>query len=221
MMTRRHGIPNTGNLTRCSRLGGVMAAAMPTARPAAGNIQEHRPMNHDGEGSDVVAANRGVATIRLWQTPSRVWPAYPTVAVIRAASRLGRGRAERRSPAIGGVTVFLDDSKAGSISPRADQGVPGLTWGALLEHSLPRGLAAIEETPCSSSRGRGEAVRLFAERVGVALRPARDCRGCRCNGTVAVSGCRRLRLGCGQLEIRDDPISSECQLGRSRRVRGC
>jgi hypothetical protein len=38
---------------------------------------------------------------------------------------------------------------------------------------------------------------------------------------VAVSGCRRLRLGCGQLEIRDDPISSECQLGRSRRVRGC
>jgi hypothetical protein len=109
-----------------------MAAAMPAARPAAGNIQEHRTMNHDGERSDVVAATRGGATIRLWQTPSRVWPAYPTVAVIRAASRLGRGRAERRGPAIGGVTVFLDDSKAGAISPRqikAYQVSPG-------EHSL-------------------------------------------------------------------------------------
>ncbi len=74
-------------------------------------------MNHDGERSDVVAAARGGATIRLWQTPSRVWPAYPTVALIRAVSRLGRGQAERRGPAIGGVTVFLDDSKAGAISP--------------------------------------------------------------------------------------------------------
>jgi hypothetical protein len=87
-------------------------------------------MNHDGEGSDVVAATRGGATIQLWQTPSRVWPAYPTVAVIRAVSRLGQGR--RRSPAIGGVTVFLDGSKAGAISPkqiRAYQVSPG-------EHSL-------------------------------------------------------------------------------------
>jgi hypothetical protein len=87
-------------------------------------------MNNDGERSDVAAATRGGATIQLWQTPSRVWPAYPTVAVIRAASRLGR--AQRRSPAIGGVTVFLDDSKAGVISPkqiRVYQVSPG-------EHSL-------------------------------------------------------------------------------------
>jgi len=73
-------------------------------------------MSHDGEGSDVVAVTRGGATIQLWQTPSRVWPAYPTVALIRAASRLGRAR--RRSRAIGGVTVFLDGSKAGAISPK-------------------------------------------------------------------------------------------------------
>ena len=75
-------------------------------------------MNHDGERSDVVAATRGGATIQLWQTPSRVWPAYPTVAVIRAASRLGRRQDQRRSPAIGGVTVFLDGSKVGTIAPR-------------------------------------------------------------------------------------------------------
>ncbi len=109
-----------------------MAVVMPAARPAAGNVQEHRIMNHDGERSDVVAATRGGATIRLWQTPSRVWPAYPTVAVIRAASRLGSGRAVRRSPAIGGVTVFLDGSKAGAISPgqiKAYQVSPG-------DHSL-------------------------------------------------------------------------------------
>ena len=93
-----------------------MAAAMPAARPAAGNFQEHRTTNHDGERSSVVGATRGGATIQLWQTPSRVWPAYPTVAVIRAASRLGRG--QRRSPAIGGVTVFLDGSKVGAISPK-------------------------------------------------------------------------------------------------------
>ncbi len=73
-------------------------------------------MSHDGEKSDVVAARRGGATIRLWQTPSRVWPAYPTVAVIRAASRLGR--AQRRSPAVGGVSVFLDGAKVGAISPK-------------------------------------------------------------------------------------------------------
>ena len=107
-----------------------MAAATPGARPAADNIQEHRTMSHDGERPDVVAATRGGATIQLWQTPSRVWPAYPTVAVIRAVSRLGQGRARR--PAIGGVTVFLDGTKAGAISPkqiRAYQVAPG-------EHSL-------------------------------------------------------------------------------------
>ncbi len=104
---------------------------MPAARTAAGNVQERGIMIHDGERSDVVAAaTRGGATIELWQTPSRVWPAYPTVAVIRAASRLGR--AQRRSPAIGGVTVFLDGSKAGAISPgqvKVYQVSPG-------EHSL-------------------------------------------------------------------------------------
>jgi len=73
-------------------------------------------MNHDSERSDVVVATRSGATIQLWQTPSQVWPAYPTVAVIRAASRLGR--AQRQSPAIGGVTVFLDGSKVGAISPK-------------------------------------------------------------------------------------------------------
>ena len=75
-------------------------------------------MKHDRDRSDVVAATRGGATIRLWQIPSRVWPAYPTVAVIRAVSRLGRGRDQRRSPALGGVTVFLDGSNVGAISPR-------------------------------------------------------------------------------------------------------
>lgn len=89
-------------------------------------------MNHDGERSDVVAVTRGGATIQLWQAPSRVWPAFPTVAVVRAASRLGRSRTQRRSPAIGGLTVFLDGSKAGAISPeqiKAYQVSPG-------EHSL-------------------------------------------------------------------------------------
>ena len=58
------------------------------------------------------------ATIQLWRAPNRIWPAFPTVAVVRAASRLGRGRAQRRSPAIGGVSVFLDGSKVGAISPK-------------------------------------------------------------------------------------------------------
>ena len=58
------------------------------------------------------------ATIQLWRAPSRVWPAFPTVAVVRAASRLGRDRAQPRSPAIGGVSVFLDGSKVGTISPK-------------------------------------------------------------------------------------------------------
>jgi hypothetical protein len=86
-------------------------------------------MNHDGERPDVVAATgRGDtslgmgdevgATIRLWRAPSRVWPAFPTVAVVRAASQLVRGRAQRRSPASGGISVFLDGSRMGTISPK-------------------------------------------------------------------------------------------------------
>jgi hypothetical protein len=81
-------------------------------------------MNHDREGSDVAASTRGGdtslgggheigATIELWRAPSRVWPAFPTVAV----ARLIRGRAQRPSPAIGGVTVFLDGSNEGAIAP--------------------------------------------------------------------------------------------------------
>jgi hypothetical protein len=58
------------------------------------------------------------ATIQLWRAPNRVWPAFPTVAVVRAASRLGWGRAQRRSPEIGGVSIVLDGSKVGAISPK-------------------------------------------------------------------------------------------------------
>ena len=60
------------------------------------------------------------ATIQLWRAPNRIWPAFPTLVVVRAASRLGRGRAQRGSPAIGEggvVSVFLDGSKVGVISP--------------------------------------------------------------------------------------------------------
>jgi len=61
------------------------------------------------------------ATIQLWRAPNRIWPAFPTLVVLRAASRLGRGQAQRRSPAIGEggvVGVFLDGSKVGVISPK-------------------------------------------------------------------------------------------------------
>ena len=86
-------------------------------------------MKDDRESFDVVAATRGGdtslglddevgATIQVWRAPSRVWPAFPTVAVVRALSRLGQGQAQRRSPAIGGVTLFLDGSKVGAISPK-------------------------------------------------------------------------------------------------------
>jgi hypothetical protein len=68
-------------------------------------------VNNDSERSDDVAATRDGATIQLWQTPSRVWPAFPTLAVVRAARRLGR-RPES------GVTVFLDGSEVGAISPK-------------------------------------------------------------------------------------------------------
>jgi hypothetical protein len=75
------------------------------------------------------------ATIQLWRAPNRIWPAFPTLVIVRAASRLGRGRGQRRSPAIGEggvVSVFLDDSKVGAISPKqikVYQVAPG-------EHSL-------------------------------------------------------------------------------------
>ena len=86
-------------------------------------------MNHDRERSDVVAATGGGdtslgiddevgATIQLWRAPNRIWPGFPTLVVVRAASRLGRGRAQRRSHAIGGVTVFLDGAKVGAIAPK-------------------------------------------------------------------------------------------------------
>src|ERR1700733_15820548 len=89
-------------------------------------------MTDDRESSDVVAATKiggtslGVddevgARIQLWRAPNRIWPAFPTLVVVRAASRLGRGRGQRRSPAIGEggvVSVFLDGSKVGAISPK-------------------------------------------------------------------------------------------------------
>jgi hypothetical protein len=87
-------------------------------------------MNLDRERSDVVADTSGGgtsmsmddeigATIRLWRAPNRIWPAFPTLIVLRAASRLGRG--QRRRPAVGEggvVSVFLDGSKVGAISPK-------------------------------------------------------------------------------------------------------
>ena len=101
-------------------------------------------MNHDREGADAVAATRASdtslgmesrfgATIQLWRAPNRIWPAFPTLVVVRAASRLGRG--QRSSPEIGEggvVSVFLDGSKVGPISPneiKVYQVSPG-------EHSL-------------------------------------------------------------------------------------
>jgi hypothetical protein len=85
-------------------------------------------MNHDPESSDAVAATRGGgmddevgATIQLWRAPNRIWPAFPTLVVARAASRLGRGPAQRRSPSIGEggvVSVFIDGSTVGAISPK-------------------------------------------------------------------------------------------------------
>ena len=68
-------------------------------------------------------------------------------------------------------------------------GYAAFVVGTFLESALPRGLAAIKETPCSSGRGRGEAVCLFPERVRVALHPARHSQRCRCNGTTALCTC--------------------------------
>ncbi len=87
------------------------------------------------------------------QAPSRVWPAYPTVTVIRAASRLGW--VQRRSPAIGGVAVVIDGSKAGAISPEQIQEYqvsPGehslsihFLWGLRRSKKLEVSLAEGEE----------------------------------------------------------------------------
>jgi hypothetical protein len=91
---------------------------------------------HDRERVDIAAVTRGEdaslgmddpvgATIQLWRAPNRIWPAFPTLFLVRAASRIGRGRGrgrgQRRSPAIGEggvVSVFLDGSKVGAISPK-------------------------------------------------------------------------------------------------------
>jgi hypothetical protein len=89
-------------------------------------------VNGDRDRSDVVAATKGGATslgtddeagatIQLWRASNRIWPTFPTLVVVRAASWLGRGRAQSRSPAIGEggvVSVFLDGSKVGAISPK-------------------------------------------------------------------------------------------------------
>jgi hypothetical protein len=56
------------------------------------------------------------ATIQLWRAPNRIWPAYPTLVLVRVASRLGWSR----TPSIGDgglVKVFLDGSQVGAISP--------------------------------------------------------------------------------------------------------
>jgi hypothetical protein len=74
-------------------------------------------MNHDRENSDAAAATRDEPTIELWRVPNRIWPGFPALVVVRVASWLGRGR----NPAIGKggvVSVFLDGSKVGTISPK-------------------------------------------------------------------------------------------------------
>ena len=89
-------------------------------------------MNDDRQGSAVDAPTQGGgaspgnddqagATIQLWRAPSRVWPAFPTVAVVRAVSRLRPGGTQRQSPPVGGVSVFLDGSKVGGIMPEQEE----------------------------------------------------------------------------------------------------
>jgi hypothetical protein len=92
-------------------------------------------VTHDLERPDVATAamredsSPGVgdgvtATIGLWRAPNRIWPAFPALVVVRAASRLGRGKAERRSSAVGEggvVSVFLDGEKLGVISSAQGQ----------------------------------------------------------------------------------------------------
>jgi hypothetical protein len=58
------------------------------------------------------------ATIRLWRAPSRIWPAFPTLALVRGASWLVQRRSSRPNPAAGRVSVFLDGSKVDDISPK-------------------------------------------------------------------------------------------------------
>jgi hypothetical protein len=57
------------------------------------------------------------ATIQLWRSPNRIWPAFPTLVVARAASRLGRGRNRGTVGEGGVVSVFIDGSKVGAIAP--------------------------------------------------------------------------------------------------------
>jgi hypothetical protein len=84
-------------------------------------------MNQDDERSDDARATTGGdaprgtddrigATIQLWRSPNRIWPAFPTLVVARAASRLGRGRATVGEGGV--VSVFLDGSKVGAIAPK-------------------------------------------------------------------------------------------------------
>jgi len=89
-------------------------------------------MSDEDDKSEFVAAtgdrdaaqgmhNPAGAIIQLWRAPNRIWPGFPTLVVGRAASRLGRGTDQDGSPAIGEggvVSVFLDGSKVGAISPK-------------------------------------------------------------------------------------------------------
>ena len=73
-------------------------------------------MKRHREASDVIGETKVGSTIQLWRSPNRIWPAFPTLVVLRAASRL-----TGRSPAVGNggvVSVFLDGSKVGAISPK-------------------------------------------------------------------------------------------------------
>lgn len=85
-------------------------------------------MNSDRETRDVVAEtsvtspgmdNPVGATIELWRAPNRIWLGFPALVVLRAASRLVHGRRGRPAFGEGGVvTVFLDGSRLGAISPK-------------------------------------------------------------------------------------------------------
>lgn len=81
--------------------------------------EDSEPVGTPGSGDPSQGVDDQVgATIQLWRVPNHIWPAFPMLAVVRAASRLGRG--PRRGPAVGegGVmSVFLDGSKVGTIAP--------------------------------------------------------------------------------------------------------
>jgi hypothetical protein len=75
------------------------------------------------------------ASIELWRAPNRIWAGFPTLVLARVASVFGRGRTQRQSPAIGEggvISVFLDSSKVGAISPNQMEVYP-VSPG---EHSL-------------------------------------------------------------------------------------